>query len=693
VSLEDAYAHVRAGRLAEAEAELRRVVGGRAGQADALELLGIVLSQQGRAYEALEYFDRAIVVRPEAAGARHNRAQALFALGRVAEARAELDAVVAAQPDLHAAWSLLGSVLAAQGDLKAEQAYRRALMLRPDHPETHDDLGVFFLDAGRLEEAIACSRKAIALRANFVAAHNNLANALRASGRLEEALTHYAQAVRLEPRFADGWLNYGAALREAGRVEEAIPALERAVGLAPQAWSAISNLGVAYLARNRYEEAIACQRKALELKPDSAEVLSHLGNALAGTARWDEAEACYRQAIQKAPAHAEAHNNLGALRIERGDVAGAAASFRNALELKPGYADAAINMGFLLQEEGRIDEAIEIYRRALAADPRNARAGYNLGIALVSRFEFTEGWELCEMRYDTVQPVTPRRPFVVPRLEREPGAGERIAVWREQGVGDQILYSTLLPQLSQRARFVVEVDRRLVPAFRRAYPDWSVAGPEESEAAFSSCDAHIALGSLPRLLRPSLASFAAQPRALLAADAVRARAFREEVDRTVAAAKPQPVVGISWRSFQPRVRGELGKRKSATLAAFLGLSLDARLLDLQYGDTVAEREEFARAGGRLARLDGLDLRNDLDGLIAAIEACDIVVTTSNVTAHLAGAVGKRTLLVFLNARPPFHYWSSPHGRSLWYPSVEIVTAPELDGWERALGRVNEILFG
>lgn len=694
MSLEDAYAHLRAGRLAEAEAELRRVVGGRAGQAEALELLGIVLSQQGRAYEALEYFDRAIVVRPEAPGARHNRAQALFALGRVAEARAELDAVVSAQPDLHAAWNLLGSVLAAQGDSKAEQAYRRALMLRPDHPETHYNLGVFFLDTGRLDEAIACNRKAIALRANFVAAHNNLANALRARGRLEEALTHYGQAVRLEPRFADGWSNYGVALREAGRVEEAIPALERAVGLAPHAWSAISNLGVAYLARNRFEEAVACQRKALELKPDSAEVLSHLGNALAGTARWEEAEACYRQAIQKAPAYAEAHNNLGTLRMERGDVAGAAASFRNALELRPGYADATNNMGFLLQEEGRIDEAIEIYRRARAADPRNARAGYNLGIVLVSRFEFTEGWELCELRCDTVPPVTPRRPFAVPRLEREPRAGERIAVWREQGVGDQILYSTLLPELAQRAAgFVVEVDRRLVPAFRRAHSDWTVVAPEESAAAFSGCDAHIPLGSLPRLFRPSLASFAAQPRALLAADPGRARAFREELDRTVAAPKPPPLVGISWRSFQPSVRGELGKRKSATLASFLGLSPGARLLDLQYGDTDAEREEFARAGGRLARLEGLDLFNDLDGLIAAIEACDVVVTTSNLTAHLAGSIGKRTLLVFLNARPPFHYWSSPDERSLWYPSVEIVTAPGLDTWERALARVHEILYG
>ena len=681
---------MRAGRLAEAEAVLKRAVTSRPNP-EALEMLGIVLAQQGRAYEALDWFDRAIAARPEGPGARHNRAQALFALGRVSEARAALDELIAANPDLHASWNLLGSVLAAQGDPSAEQAYRRALMLRPDHAETHYNLGVFFLEARRLDEAIACNRKAVSLRADFVAAHNNLANALRAKGRHDDALTHYAQAVQLEPRFADGWSNYGSALREAGRIEEAIPALERAVALAPQAWSAISNLGVAYLSRNRFDEAIACQRRALELRPDSAEVLSHLGNALAGIAQWDEAEATYRAAITKAPDYPDAHNNLGMLRMERGDVAGAISSFRNALELRPDFSEATNNMGFLLQEEGRADEAVELYRRALRAEPRNARAAYNLGLALVCRFEFPEGWELCERRYDTIPPVTVRRTLRIPRIETQLPEGARLAVWREQGVGDQVVYATLLPQLGERARFVAEVDRRLVLAFRRAHPDWTVVPPEESAAAFSNCTAHLPVGSLPRLLRPSLESFSAQPRALLAADPARADGYRRALRD--AGGDRAPIVGISWRSFQPKVRGELGKRKSAPLAAFGALSERARLVDLQYGDTAAEREAFAAAGGKLERLEGLDLFEDLDGVLAAIEACDAVVTTSNVTAHLAGALGKRTLLVFLRGRPPFHYWSSPHGRSLWYPSVEIVSGAAIETWEQAIGEAHGRLFG
>jgi hypothetical protein len=267
---------------------------------------------------------------------------------------------------------------------------------------------------------------------------------------------------------------------------------------------------------------------------------------------------------------------------------------------------------------------------------------------------------------------------------------QRIAVWREQGIGDQLLYTTLLPELEARGHSIVlEADARLVPAFSRAHPAWEVVAPDASQAAFAACTRHIAMGTLPKLLRPSLASFASQPRALLVADAARAAGYRERIG-----APPARAVAISWRSFQPKGRGYVQRKKSMDLAIFRELSLSdsVKLVDVQYGDTAAEREAFARSGGRLTRIDGLDLFNDLDGVLAAIEACDIVVTTSNVTAHFGGVLGKETLLMYLSGNPPFHYWvPGADGRSLWYPSVRVVSSPELDTWEKLLARVHELL--
>ncbi len=687
-----AVALFQAGRFAEAEPILRELLAVSPEYAEALQALGAALSAQGRMAEGLAFFDRARALRPSDPALLHNRAQALFSLGRLDEARTDLERALRLKADLHPAWNLLGGVLAALGDAAgAEKSYRRALALRPDHPETHYNLALSYQQSGRADEAIASYRKALQLRPAFAPAHNNLANALKAKGDRDGALQHYREAVRLDPNLADALSNLGTALRESGKPEEAVALLEKALALRPQSAAVLNNLGIAYFERNRFADAVAAYRRALALQPDFHEARNNLGNALAALGENDEAGACYAAVLAQSPDNADAHSNLGIIEQERGDLAAAMASYGRALALRPDHADALNNLGYLLLEQGQRRDAMALYRRALEANPQSTRAGYNLALAHLSGREFAPGWDLHELRFETSPPVAVARTFPFPAFTADDwGRGQRIALWSEQGVGDQLLYSTLATEVAARGeRFVLETDRRLVAAFRRAHPDWDVVGREHSAAAFAQCDRHLSVGSLPRLLRPTVESFRRQPRALLAADPARAEEFRSRL-----AAPGTRRIGISWKSFQPKMRGHVQRKKSAPLVAFTQLSHrgELRLLDLQYGDTAAERAAFATEGGRLDRLEDLDLFNDLDGVLAAIEACDLVVTTSNVTAHLAGAIGKRTLLVYLAANPPFHYWvPGDDGRSLWYPTVEIVTGAELDTWDRAFERIHELV--
>ena len=473
-----------------------------------------------------------------------------------------------------------------------------------------------------------------------------------------------------------------------GRVGEARAELEAALRLQPGHAPAWMMLGIVLYAEGRFEESAASHARAIALRPAFAEAHDSRGSALAALGRWDEAITEHERAVAADPRYAHAHSNLGLAYRARGRLDEARASFGRALAIEPAHAEAMHNLGFLLEDEGRWDDAMALYRRALERNPNLARAGYNLGLAHLRRHEFARGWPLAESRFDTVPPMTPRRGPGVPAFTAGDWAqGHRLAVWSEQGVGDQILFSTLLPELEARGQdFVAEVDARLRPAFARAHPHWKLTARDGADAAFAECDRQVALGSLPLLLRPDPASFGAQPRALLAADAQRAATYRA---RFPADAR---VVGISWRSFQSGARAQVANAKSAPLAAFAPLARHVRLLDLQYGDTAQERAAFARAGGELTHFDDLDLFGDLDGVLAAIAACDAVVTTSNVTAHLAGALGKRTLLVFLKGVAPFHYWvPGPDGHSLWYPSVEIAGDAGIDTWEKALARADELL--
>jgi tetratricopeptide (TPR) repeat protein len=451
----------------------------------------------------------------------------------------------------------------------------------------------------------------------------------------------------------------------------------------------LCDLGIALNSAGRFAEAVECFRKALELRPDFTDARFNLGTSYAALGRTDDAIACFRAVLARAPRSADTHSNLGAVLQERGEVDAAMATYERALEIRPDLVEALNNLGCLLEERNRRRDAMALYRRALKADPAAARPAYNLGLAHLRELEFEAGWDYCEARFRTAPPVTLPRRFPVPELSAaDLGRGHCVAVWREQGVGDQVLYSTLLPELEARGeRFVLEADSRLVAAYRRSHSGWKVVAPEESPAAFAACDRHIAIGSLPRLLRPTRESFARQPQALLAAD--RAARWRSRL-----AADGARVIGISWRSFQSALSGSQRRRKSAPLAMFMALSrlADVRLLDLQYGDTAAERAAFAAAGGALLHLDDLDLFNDLEGVLAAIQACELVVTTSNVTAHFAGALGKPTWLVYPGGDSPFYYWvPGEDGRCLWYPSVRIVSGVELDTWEKVMARAQELV--
>jgi len=254
-----------------------------------------------------------------------------------------------------------------------------------------------------------------------------------------------------------------------------------------------------------------------------------------------------------------------------------------------------------------------------------------------------------------------------------------VAIWGEQGIGDQVLFSTLIPELiATGVPFIYEVDRRLLGAYERAFPGTRFAALQDPpQTVLQQASRVLLAGSLPGLFRRSRADFARQPEKLFSALPARVAYYRGRL----AQAGPGPKVALSWRSTR---KDYLGARKSAALMEFAPLlkQAGAHFVDMQYGDTAAERAAVEKSmGARLLRFDEVDYYNDLEELLAILEACDLLITTSNATAHLAGALGKRTWLLYPGDHPPFHYWS--HGgsrRSLWYPSVEIVSPPQLEHW-------------
>lgn len=296
--------------------------------------------------------------------------------------------------------------------------------------------------------------------------------------------------------------------------------------------------------------------------------------------------------------------------------------------------------------------------------------------------DFERGWA----KYDSRWRTNPDGGWISlrqPMWRGGPVAGTLLA-WGEQGVGDQVLHLGMLDALDGVARrTVVAVDARLVPLVRRSFPGVSVIPREQVPR--EPCDAQVPLGNLGAHARKRWEDFPAGRRSYLVADESRARALREQLSKD-----GRPVCGVSWSSAARK----LGADKSMALrelAPLLGLE-GVRFVDLQYGDTAAERRALKEATGiELAPAPGVDNLADLDGLAALIRACDAVVTVSNTTAHLAGALGTPVHLMLPFSRGRLWYWHEGRDDSPWYPSVRITRQAKAGDWAPVVAQVRQKL--
>ena len=534
------------------------------------------------------------------------------------------------------------------------------------------------LQAGRLAEAEAAARALVARSRTPQALH--VLGCIRAqAGAREEAIALLDEAIALDPRDASFLNNRARVLAEAGRLEDAVRDLRRAIELAPafnaareQLGRVLQRLGLAEMARSRPAEAESAFRGALAIVPGDASGHNNLGVALQHQGRPAEAIVEFQRALAADATLFGAHVNWGNALENQGDLEGARVHYLEAARLAPQSADAWLNGASNAIELGLRREAREGYRRALELKPDWAEAAYGLAILDLREQRFAEGWDGFERRFETRPPQSAWRAPPLPRFERRAGGNPRVAVWQEQGIGDQVLFSTLLPELREEATPVVEVDARLVAAYRRSVEGVHFVASAQAQAAFASCAAQVPLGSLAALYRRDRESFTRQPVRLLQADPARVGAIRGFLGEG-------RFIAIAWRSAQKGLRAGVAARKSIPLELFARLAhaRDARLVDVQYGDAEEERAAFDAAHPGLRVSLPFDAFSDLEGVLAAIEACGEVVTASNVTAHLAGASGTPTTLVMPAGRSPFHYWDAVEGsRSLWYPSLTVATSIE-----------------
>ncbi len=216
---------------------------------------------------------------------------------------------------------------------KALPHFAEVVKQNPKHGDAYFQIGYCMARLGKYSDAIEAYRRALGIKSDDVDTHNNLCVAYNMIGRYPEAIASCRQALQIKPDFAEAHSNIGWALHRLGSYQEAIDSCLEAIRIKPDFAMAHYNLGNSYLALKRFNEAMDSFKQAIRIKFDYAEAHLNLGAVYNEVGRYEEAIASYREAIRLKPGLPEAHLNLGMTYLKTGNRGAALDEYKTLKEL------------------------------------------------------------------------------------------------------------------------------------------------------------------------------------------------------------------------------------------------------------------------------------------------------------------------------------------------------------------------
>jgi TolB-like protein/predicted Zn-dependent protease len=279
---------------------------------DVHQLLSLSYLRKQQPEQALAAAERALALDPNYVDSYQVRAFVLMFVGRPEEAIGLDEKAVRLNPrdpasplnDLGLAYLLAGRVEEAIATLKQVPVHD------PNHQFAYTNLALSYVwqwgwqlsqDPQTLEQAFEAAQKAIALNDSLPLAHSILGHVYLSQKQHDRAITEAERAIALDPNLANDYGLLAAILNAAGKPEEAIGMAEKAVRLGFHPHWYLFDLGHAYALTGRYEEAIATLRQFLSRTPNVLHAQLVLALAYSEAGRVEEARAAAAEVLRISP--------------------------------------------------------------------------------------------------------------------------------------------------------------------------------------------------------------------------------------------------------------------------------------------------------------------------------------------------------------------------------------------------------
>lgn len=735
-SLNESVKHMQNGDVHLAEINFKKILKEHPDNPDALSLLGILYIHQKKFKKGKDLIKSSLLVIP-------NQPQAIFNLGlafhqenQFDEAIKYFEQAIQYQPKYADAYYFRALSFKNKGMFEsAIENFINSININPEHYDSIFNLGSLYLDLKKYNEAARTLERAMRIDPGNIEVLNMIGISLNGLRDFERAIIIFNNSLKIKYPQDDAMMGLGFAYLQTRKFDLSLKIYTEMLNFNPKNIYALNNRANAFHFLDDCSAAINDLDQLIAIKQDFPEAFATYGNVLTKLKKFDEAKekfelafkykenysgayqnrgmmffyqkkydnaiADFSSAIILDPNFLEAYNGRGASFRAMRNFDSALKDFKKIVELNPDDADSYPNLIELYSVMDMSEESENIYKKAIAIDNKNINANYNFSFILLSKKQFDKGWLLYEyryfadqIRYDFSSRITElKNKFNIYQGQLNKGT---LIIISEQGIGDQVLFLSLMHEVQKvNKKIIVFANSKLINLFQRSFGNVNFILNDSlvtNQEWFDELDKHsfdffVFTGSLGKFFRNSLDDFIRQPLRFLKSDPLEVKSLMNLLGK-----KDKKLCGLSWKSSSELT----GIDKSISLKSLIDILKIPELdfVNLQYGD-VEEEIKFisSEIGVNIDLVSDIDKYNNIDSLTSLIDVCVYVVTTSNVTAHIAGGLGKDTYLLvpFLAGR--IWYWHDQDDKSIWYPSVKIFRQNKDGSWVDAITSIAKQLKG
>ncbi len=438
---------------------------------------------------------------------------------------------------------------------------------------------------------------------------------------------------------------------------------------------ALNLIGLCYFKEKKYEESFKYLFKGLSIDEKDISILNSIAAVYYETRDLKKSEEFYLKALSYEPDSYRTLNNIAGYYLEINKSKKAILFYEKALsffENEPTILDNLSKAYFSLNQD---DLAKKFCKQSIKIK-NSPSTQKSLSHIYLKEENFKKAWEYFDGRIyeDNFIYGNKSYNFIKDKLlnKKKIDHKKTLLIIREQGVGDEILYSNMYRDVLEKYENVlIESDKRLIDlfigSFGQKYKNSFIkfGSFSKNQKKLKDIDQVLYAGSLGYYFRNNIINFPSN--SYLKVDKILINKTKNELSNF----KKKYRVGISWKSMN----NDYAEQKSLSLDKFLPLlkMKDIDFFNLQYGDIVGEINEInLQHNLNFISLDHIDLFNDFLKISSLLKNLDLFITVSNSTAHLAGALGIKTVLIKPFNHATFFYWHQKTEKTPWYPSVFLI---------------------